>query len=81
MMEVRQIELPLEGISIAIKEIMFILYTAVYLLGNCGLASSYTVQLFYSAADIGHMACMSSLLFLYWNLDDPKVTNKPDHYD
>jgi len=70
-----------KGISIAIKEIMFILYTAVYLLGNCGLASSYTVQFFYSAADIGHMACMSSLLFLYWNLDDPKVTNKPDHYD
>ena len=71
----------MKGISIIVKEVMFVLYTLVYLFGNWGWASSYTVQAFYSATDIGHMAVMSSLLFLYWNLDDPKLTSKPDHKD
>lgn len=68
-------------ISIGIKEVMFVLYTLVYLLGNWGFMSSYAVQAFYSATDIGHIAVMSSLLFLYWNVDDVKRSGKPDHQD
>lgn len=71
----------LKGISIGIKEVMFVLYTLVYLLGNWGFMSSYAVQAFYSATDIGHIAVMSSLLFLYWNVDDVKRSGKPDHQD
>ena len=71
----------LKGISIAIKEVMFVVYTMLYLLGNWSLATSHTVQLFYSFMDIAHMAVMSSLLFMYWNMDDTKLTSKPDHFD
>eukprot|EP00438_Fugacium_kawagutii_P026456 Skav202767 [mRNA] locus=scaffold326:244883:246032:+ [translate_table: standard] len=70
-----------KSISVAFKAIMFVLYTLVYLLGNWGFTTSHSVQVFYCFADIAHMAVMSSLLFLYWNLDDAKITSKPDHYD
>lgn len=70
-----------KGISIGIKNVMFWLYTLWYLLGNWGLMSSYAVQAAYSATDIGHIAVMSSLLFVYWNVDDVKRAGKPDHQD
>ena len=65
-----------KGISIGIKNVMFWLYTLWYLLGNWGFMSSYAVQASYSATDIGHIAVMSSLLFLYWNVDDVKQSGK-----
>ena len=63
-----------KGASIIIKEIMFVIYTAVFLLGNWGVISSYACQLFYSVSDISHLGVMSTLLFVYWNVDDPKLT-------
>lgn len=70
-----------KSISVALKTIMDVLYALVYLLGNLGFTSSHSVEVFYSSSDIGHMAVMSSLLFLYWNMDEPKIISKPDHYD
>ena len=56
-------------------------YTVIFLLGNMGFISSYSCQLFYSVTDISHLAVLSSLLFVYWNLDDPKLTATADHRD
>lgn len=70
-----------KGISIGIKNVMNVLYILMYLLGNWGFMSSYAVEAFFSANDIGHMAVLSFLLFLYWNVDDVKRSGKPDHQD
>mmetsp|Transcript_79246 Transcript_79246/g.96908 ORF Transcript_79246/g.96908 Transcript_79246/m.96908 type:complete len:305 (+) Transcript_79246:54-968(+) len=70
-----------KGIGIAIKTVLFVIYTVVYLLGNWGFVSSYSVQACYSCLDIFHMATFSSLLFLYWNMDTPKLASKADHND
>ena len=69
----------LKGVSVIVKEVMFVIYTAVFLLGNWGIISSYACQVFYSITDVSHLAVMSTLLFVYWNLDDPKLTG--DHKD
>ncbi|CAE7497140.1 unnamed protein product [Symbiodinium sp. CCMP2456] len=71
----------LKGASVCVKEVMFVAYTVIFLLGNMGIVSSYSCQLFYSVTDISHLAVLSSLLFVYWNLDDPKLTATADHRD
>ena len=70
----------IKGASIIIKEIMFVAYLAVYLLGSWGIVSSYACQLFYGIADVSHLVVLSALLFVYWTLDDPKLTSA-DHRD
>ena len=62
----------LKGLSIALKEIMFVVYTAVFLFGNWGQISSYACQVFYGITDLSHLAVMCTLLFLYWNTDASK---------
>ena len=54
-----------KGYSIIIKEAVFAIYTAVWLMGNWGFASSYACQRFYTVTDISLKATMALLLFMY----------------
>eukprot|EP00438_Fugacium_kawagutii_P031724 Skav231800 [mRNA] locus=scaffold668:2382:3098:- [translate_table: standard] len=54
----------LKGYSIIIKETVFIVYTAAWLMGNGSFVSSFACQRFYTVSDISLKATMASLLFL-----------------
>eukprot|EP00438_Fugacium_kawagutii_P014916 Skav233165 [mRNA] locus=scaffold1620:79217:79975:- [translate_table: standard] len=56
----------IKGYSIIMKEFMFGVYTAVWLMGNGGFVSSYMCQRFYTVSDVSLKAIMASLMCLYF---------------
>jgi len=64
----------LKGYSIIVKEVMFAVYTGVWLMGLGNFASSYACQRFYTVSDISLKATMAFLLFLYWTCGEETET-------
>lgn len=55
---------------VMVKEIAFFIYGVVYLLGNWGMMSSYSVQSFFSFGDVFIKVSLASVIVIFRNWDD-----------
>jgi bacteriorhodopsin len=56
----------LKGYLIMIKEMIFMIYTFVFLLGEWDYISSFAIQRFYCFSDVSLKACTASFMFIFW---------------